>query len=240
MTDGRVHQKAMLSDISERKAHNRLVRDKAVEGISSGQTLSVSALFGDDSEDLAASFLAGVSALPAGETAGEPAPGAADGVARPSEVSAVEEVLESPATLDAEDRTTKPQEPPPPSKWATIEELKRPEDIHFREQIPQMAIEYPFELDPFQKQAILHLENGESVFIAAHTSAGTRYICCRFFGGLNGYYVNRENGHCRIRHCSVGEAHDESCVYITDQDVVQSEVQGLSARGVHFTFQSAG
>jgi antiviral helicase SKI2 len=27
-------------------------------------------------------------------------------------------------------------------------------------------------LDIFQKQAIYHLENGDSVFVAAHTSAG--------------------------------------------------------------------
>lgn len=30
----------------------------------------------------------------------------------------------------------------------------------FYEQVPEMAIEYPFELDTFQKQAIYHLENG--------------------------------------------------------------------------------
>jgi len=31
---------------------------------------------------------------------------------------------------------------------------------------------YPFELDPFQKQAIDYVEKGESVLVAAHTSAG--------------------------------------------------------------------
>lgn len=35
-----------------------------------------------------------------------------------------------------------------------------------------MAIEYPFELDDFQKQAVARLERGEYVFVAAHTSAG--------------------------------------------------------------------
>jgi antiviral helicase SKI2 len=35
-----------------------------------------------------------------------------------------------------------------------------------------MAIKFPFELDVFQKRAVYHLENSESVFIAAHTSAG--------------------------------------------------------------------
>jgi superfamily II RNA helicase len=32
---------------------------------------------------------------------------------------------------------------------------------------------YPFELDPFQKQAIEYIKRNESVLVAAHTSAGT-------------------------------------------------------------------
>ena len=36
--------------------------------------------------------------------------------------------------------------------------------------------QYPFELDVFQKQAVLHLENHESVFVAAHTSAGKTVV----------------------------------------------------------------
>ena len=39
-----------------------------------------------------------------------------------------------------------------------------------------MAITYPFEIDPFQKRAILHLERNESVFVAAHTSAGKTVV----------------------------------------------------------------
>jgi len=35
---------------------------------------------------------------------------------------------------------------------------------------------FPFELDDFQKRALLRLENKESVFIAAHTSAGKTVI----------------------------------------------------------------
>jgi hypothetical protein len=57
--------------------------------------------------------------------------------------------------------------------WATNERM----DIsNFHSQIPNMAIRYPFELDPFQKEAILHLERGESVFVAAHTSAGKTVV----------------------------------------------------------------
>ena len=46
----------------------------------------------------------------------------------------------------------------------------------FRSQVPQMAFEYPFELDTFQKLAVIHLERRESVFIAAHTSAGKTVV----------------------------------------------------------------
>lgn len=42
----------------------------------------------------------------------------------------------------------------------------------FEQQIPELAHKYPFELDTFQKQAIIKLENHNHVFVAAHTSAG--------------------------------------------------------------------
>ena len=51
------------------------------------------------------------------------------------------------------------------------------EPVHdFHERIPEMAYKWPFELDVFQKQAILHLESHQSVFVAAHTSAGKTVI----------------------------------------------------------------
>jgi antiviral helicase SKI2 len=52
------------------------------------------------------------------------------------------------------------------------------EDIvtNFYKLVPDMAIEYPFELDKFQKEAIYYLEKGESVFVAAHTSAGKTVV----------------------------------------------------------------
>lgn len=37
-------------------------------------------------------------------------------------------------------------------------------------------LQWPFELDVFQKQAILRLEAHESVFVAAHTSAGKTVV----------------------------------------------------------------
>lgn len=46
----------------------------------------------------------------------------------------------------------------------------------FRERLPEMALEYEFELDTFQKLAILQLEKHNHVFVAAHTSAGKTVV----------------------------------------------------------------
>jgi antiviral helicase SKI2 len=46
----------------------------------------------------------------------------------------------------------------------------------FDGKVPNMAHTWPFEPDPFQKQAILLLEQHESVFVAAHTSAGKTVV----------------------------------------------------------------
>lgn len=37
-------------------------------------------------------------------------------------------------------------------------------------------LQWPFELDVFQKQAVLCLENHDNVFVAAHTSAGKTVV----------------------------------------------------------------
>lgn len=46
----------------------------------------------------------------------------------------------------------------------------------FEAQIPEPAHKFPFELDTFQKQAIIKLENHNHVFVAAHTSAGKTVV----------------------------------------------------------------
>ncbi|CAJ0840315.1 13636_t:CDS:10 [Entrophospora sp. SA101] len=56
-------------------------------------------------------------------------------------------------------------------EWAHVVNLDD-ELLNFKELIPELAYKYEFELDPFQKQAVYHLESGNSVFVAAHTSAG--------------------------------------------------------------------
>ncbi|KAF6036501.1 hypothetical protein EB796_005177 [Bugula neritina] len=46
----------------------------------------------------------------------------------------------------------------------------------FYQRVPDMAYKWPFELDVFQKQAVLCLESHENVFVAAHTSAGKTVV----------------------------------------------------------------
>ncbi|KAK5169368.1 Antiviral helicase ski2 [Saxophila tyrrhenica] len=60
-------------------------------------------------------------------------------------------------------------------EWAHMVDVNR--DItNFHELVPEMARTWPFELDTFQKEAVYHLENGDSVFVAAHTSAGKTVV----------------------------------------------------------------
>ncbi|KAJ4460086.1 putative DExH-box ATP-dependent RNA helicase DExH11 [Paratrimastix pyriformis] len=61
----------------------------------------------------------------------------------------------------------------PERVWAALDESPVAD---FAERVPNMAIEYPFDLDPFQKRAVMHMERGESVFVAAHTSAGKTVV----------------------------------------------------------------
>ncbi|XP_071097227.1 superkiller complex protein 2-like [Haliotis cracherodii] len=60
-------------------------------------------------------------------------------------------------------------------QWAVKVDINQPVD-DFYKRIPDMAYKWPFEPDIFQKQAILHLEKHESVFVAAHTSAGKTVV----------------------------------------------------------------
>lgn len=60
-------------------------------------------------------------------------------------------------------------------EWAHMVDVNR-QMPNFRELVPEMARDWPFELDTFQKEAVYHLENGDSVFVAAHTSAGKTVV----------------------------------------------------------------
>lgn len=59
--------------------------------------------------------------------------------------------------------------------WAHVVDVNR-KMTNFRELVPDMAHTFPFELDDFQKEAVYHLEQGDSVFVAAHTSAGKTVV----------------------------------------------------------------
>uniref|UniRef100_A0A669CUB2 SKI2 subunit of superkiller complex n=1 Tax=Oreochromis niloticus TaxID=8128 RepID=A0A669CUB2_ORENI len=60
-------------------------------------------------------------------------------------------------------------------KWAIPVNITSPCD-DFYKRIPNPAFKWPFELDVFQKQAVLRLEAHDSVFVAAHTSAGKTVV----------------------------------------------------------------
>ena len=59
--------------------------------------------------------------------------------------------------------------------WAHVVDVNQAL-TNFHELVPQMAHSFPFELDNFQKEAVYHLEQGDSVFVAAHTSAGKTVV----------------------------------------------------------------
>ncbi|KAI0004078.1 antiviral helicase [Russula compacta] len=59
--------------------------------------------------------------------------------------------------------------------WAHVVDVNMPMR-NFHKLVPNLARNYPFELDTFQKEAVYHLELGDSVFVAAHTSAGKTVV----------------------------------------------------------------
>mmetsp|Transcript_57247 Transcript_57247/g.66112 ORF Transcript_57247/g.66112 Transcript_57247/m.66112 type:complete len:1455 (-) Transcript_57247:106-4470(-) len=71
------------------------------------------------------------------------------------------------------ERQTKLQYDTTRKSWASIALL--PID-DFHSYIPNPAMKYPFTLDTFQQQAVARLERNESVFVAAHTSAGKTVV----------------------------------------------------------------
>uniref|UniRef100_A0A4W6EMV1 SKI2 subunit of superkiller complex n=1 Tax=Lates calcarifer TaxID=8187 RepID=A0A4W6EMV1_LATCA len=74
------------------------------------------------------------------------------------------------------DEKSKPKENPEENKkWAIPVNITSPCD-DFYKRIPNPAFKWPFELDVFQKQAVLRLEAHDSVFVAAHTSAGKTVV----------------------------------------------------------------
>ena len=63
--------------------------------------------------------------------------------------------------------------------WAVTEYIPLTDNTDFHTLCPNPALTFPFELDDFQKQAILRLEKRQCVFLAAHTSAG-KTVCAEY------------------------------------------------------------
>ncbi len=63
--------------------------------------------------------------------------------------------------------------------WAVTDYIPLTDDADFHTLCPNPALTFPFELDDFQKQAILRLEKRQCVFLAAHTSAG-KTVCAEY------------------------------------------------------------
>ncbi|KAF7210868.1 superkiller complex protein 2 isoform X1 [Nothobranchius furzeri] len=81
----------------------------------------------------------------------------------------------TPSSIPSEAGNKDKQNPEEKKKWAIPVDITSPcQDFYKR--IPSPAFKWPFELDTFQKQAVLKLEAHESVFVAAHTSAGKTVV----------------------------------------------------------------
>ncbi|XP_063988290.1 superkiller complex protein 2 [Diachasmimorpha longicaudata] len=65
----------------------------------------------------------------------------------------------------------KPKSTAKQAEWAEQLDVSVPV-VDFDKKVPNPAITFDYELDTFQKQAIIKLEQGCNVFVAAHTSAG--------------------------------------------------------------------
>ncbi|KAF8524040.1 antiviral helicase [Gautieria morchelliformis] len=75
--------------------------------------------------------------------------------------------------------------------WAHVVDITQPmPEYDLLKDGGGLAKEYPFPLDPFQKAAVTHLERGESVFVAAHTSAG-KTVVAEYAIALAGRHVTR-------------------------------------------------
>ena len=94
--------------------------------------------------------------------------------------------------------------------WAVREPLPDVIMKNFKEHVPKMAHEFPFELDVWQKEAVYHLEQGDSIFVSAHTSAGktvtAEYAIGLAFQHRTKYVCNSASLHANFR-CLESLAH---------------------------------
>ena len=91
-------------------------------------------------------------------------------VLRASEVT-VATPAPSPAPAASSAAVLRPRRPGKDKEFA-MENSVQDLQASFEALRPRLAMTWPFELDAFQKEGVVLMEEGESVFVAAHTSAG--------------------------------------------------------------------
>jgi len=111
--------------------------------------------------------------------------------------------------------------------WAHEVDINKPM-TNFHELVPEMAhkVQYPFELDTFQKEAVYHLEMGDSVFVAAHTSAG-KTVVAEYAIALAGKHMTRWGSKYSLMQCPL--TYSQSNLYISNKSTIKSEVPRLQA-----------
>lgn len=98
-------------------------------------------------------------------------------IENPSESSdpVLEELPELPVTINHTFGEA-PRQPGQLFEFSRKLELTSDEQLEYKSLMPTMARKYPFDLDPFQQSSVLCMERGESLFVAAHTSAGKTVV----------------------------------------------------------------
>lgn len=107
-------------------------------------------------------------------------------------------------------------------EWAEMLSDSKPVlDFHLR--VPNPAYRYPFELDIFQKQAIMKLEEHSHVFVAAHTSAG-KTVVAEYAIALSKQHMTRTIYTSPIKALSNQKYHDFKAVF-GDVGLITGDIQ---------------
>lgn len=107
-------------------------------------------------------------------------------------------------------------------EWAEMVDVTQPV-VDFDLLIPNPAHKYPFELDIFQKQAILKLEEHNHVFVAAHTSAG-KTVVAEYAIALSKQHMTRTIYTSPIKALSNQKYHDFKETF-TDVGLITGDIQ---------------
>lgn len=107
-------------------------------------------------------------------------------------------------------------------EWAEMLDVTQPV-LDFDLRIPNPAYKYPFELDVFQKQAIMKLEEHSHVFVAAHTSAG-KTVVAEYAIALSKQHMTRTIYTSPIKALSNQKYHDFKEVF-KDVGLITGDIQ---------------